>query len=464
MGTERMAKSLVVILVLVSAGTTATAAETYRLDANGDQLEFTEAPESGYVVKLAEQIAGIHALVGISILDAEDAKPIGGPDRQRVWIVEKEASPDQSRDRIQALGADRQVAYAAPLFSSYGETVTVLPEIVVRVKPGVEMEDVQRLCEVAGCIVRKPMEFTTQEYLVDVLGSDAEDVFAAVETLSRNPGVEWACPNIATYIRPCGEVIPNDEYFPIQWSLCNTGQTDGTAGADIAAPEAWGITTGDPNVVIAVVDSGVDVNHPDLIDNLVSGYDFWEGDDLPMSTLDSVNRHGTACAGLISARGDNIIGIAGVTWNCKIMPIRIATWPDLTASSEIASAFRWAAANGADVLSNSWTEDVVSPIIYSAIVDVTALGGIGRDGKGCVLLAAAGNDGGPVGHCGAYAEVISIGATDHDDQRRDYSNFGPKLDIVAPGGRGSAEDPSPSPSLWTADTSGEVGRSTISNK
>ena len=127
-------------------------------------------------------------------------------------------------------------------------------------------------------------------------------------------------------------MFPNDEYFPEQWYLHNTGQTcmygsGGTPNADINAPEAWETTTGDPNVVIAVVDSGVDSNHPDLVDNLVPGYDFWEYDNLPNPSpevsLDNANYgHGTGCAGLIAATGNNNIGVTGVTWNCSIMPIR----------------------------------------------------------------------------------------------------------------------------------------------
>jgi len=257
----------------------------------------------------------------------------------------------------------------------------------------------------------------------------------------------------------------HDEYFPLQWHLHNAGQSGGTPGVDINATEAWELTTGDPNIVVAVLDSGVEMNHRDLISNLVQGYDFVNGDSIPEPVgAKAIDAHGTVCAGLIAAQGNNGVVVIGVSWKCKIMPIAIATWPDpgLIASSEIATAFRWAAANGADVLSNSWAEDVVSPIVYSAIVDVTAPGGRGRGGKGCVLIAAAGNDGGPVLHPAAYAEVIAIGATNHNDLRWYYSNRGPNLDLMAPSGGISDADwllTDGKDWMWTTDITGVSGYS-----
>lgn len=117
----------VMVVLLAWIGTGVALGKIYRLEANGDQFEFTEAPERGYVVKLAEQAGGITALSGIAALAGQDATPVRGLGRRGVWIVEKEASLDRGRERVQALGTDRQVAYAAPLFSSYGETVAVLP-------------------------------------------------------------------------------------------------------------------------------------------------------------------------------------------------------------------------------------------------------------------------------------------------------------------------------------------------
>jgi subtilisin family serine protease len=315
----------------------------------------------------------------------------------------------------------------------------------------------------------KPMEFTTQEYLLQVLGPDAEAVFTALENLNKVEWIEWAAPNTASQPKLCGQVIPDDEYFTLQWHWQNTGQSGGVPGADVRAPEAWEITTGDPNIVVAVLDTGVDSNHPDLVNNLVPGYDFIDNDAKPDPSLDhKQNAHGTACAGLVGAQGNNGIGVSGVTWNSKIMPIRLlcmlsnGTWKFAT-QADIATAFRWAANSGADVLSNSWVWSTSeTPIIYSGIIDVTKSGGMGRGGKGCIVLFGAGNDFGPItGYPQKYPEVIAVGGTDHNDIKCDYSNYGPELDIVAPTAwQWTDEDWISSMgkgALWTTDISGLAG-------
>lgn len=449
----------------------------YGITVSGERLEFVPQPQRGYAVKLAERTGDITAVSGIAILDDEDARPVRGLDRRGVWTVENEGPAGHNEDRIRSLRAGGQVAYAAPLFSSNGETIAIIPEIVVRVKPGTEMEELQRLCETAGCTIRKRMEFTEWEYLLEVLGSDAEAVFVAVEWLNRCPEVEWAAPNTVfkpeyggqidlSYRALSGQmhaqdsndipdvsgVIPDDEYFPSQWHLHNTGQSGGTPGADIRAPEAWEITTGDPNIVISVVDHGVDLSHTDLVGNLVAGYDFWDDDDLPEpghGTLWGEDPHGTACAGLFAATGNNGIGVTGVTWGCKIMPGRVDISGDMpTNEADIATTLRWAASNGADILSNSWGFYGPLPIIHAAIVDITKPGGIGRDGVGCTVVFCAGNNTSFIWWPAVYPEVIAVGATTHNDLRAGFSCRGPALDIAAPG-----DD------VWTTDITGPLGYS-----
>jgi subtilisin family serine protease len=472
-------------------------AGAYTINAGGERLEFVPQPQKGYVIKLAEKAGGIHALAGIAALDTEDAREVRGLDRRGVWTVENEGPASRNEDMIRSLRVGGQVAYAAPLFSSNGETVAIIPEIVVRVKRGTEIEQLKALCEKAGCTIKKRMEFTQQEYLLEVVGPDAEDVFAAVGQLGQAACVEWACPNTAfqpklgDQVAPDGAVadqrlrvasagqdantpgvFPNDEYFPKQWHLHNTGQSGGTPGADIRAPEAWEITTGDPNIVVAVLDNGVDSNHPDLMDNLVPGYDFYDDDNTPdpANAGDLNDFHGTACAGLIAAEGNNTIGVTGITWNCKIMPIRIFTHDgskqgELATDADLATAIRWAAAHGADILSNSWYLDRAAPVIHSAIVDVTTHNGMGGNGKGCIVLFCAGNGSGPVAYPAKYPEVIAVGATNHNDHYTWYSNYGPELDIAAPSGGGvvvrNLEEYArlSTDLLWTTDILGDEGYS-----
>ena len=457
---------LLVVLVLWPAQ---SPAKEYVLTVGNEQLRFIPQAEKGYVVKQPKRTAGISVLAGTLFLEEGQVQPIGGLDRHGIWIVENDG-PASRNDAVMAeLVRNGAAEYAAPLFSSNGEMVAVIPEIVLRVHPGVDASRVHFLCQSLALAIIKPMEFTTQEYLLQVLGQDAEAVFTALEKLNKVEWIEWACINTASQPKLCGQIIPNDKYFPKQFHLNNTGQTDGTPDADINGPEAWEITTGDPNIIVAVLDTGVDSNHPDLVNNLVPGYDFLDDDAQPDPSLDHPsNAHGTACAGLIAAQGNNSIGVTGVTWNCKIMPIRIFRYRvDGTESwitqSVIGTAFRWAATNGADIFSDSWVGySSDQPIVHSAIVDVTTSGGIGRGGKGCIVFFAAGNSSSPIAwYPPKYPEVIAVGATDHNDLRCWYSSFGPELDIVAPSGwQWTNEEWISSKgrgSLWTTDISGPAG-------
>ena len=470
--------------------------EEYVLTIAGEQLHFVAQPQAGYVLKTRDETWSTDALSRF-LKNAGDVKisPICGLGRKGVFVVSNKLSSSENVRTIKTLKIHNDFQYTAPLFSSNGETVAIIPEIVVRVKPNTPVDQLEMLCVKAGCTIKKRMEFTEQEYLIEVLGSDAEAVFVAVEKLGQAPEVEWACPNTASQPKLCSQsvsyngpsvrqletdgseqdantpgVFPNDEYFPLQWHLHNTGQSGGTPGADIRATEAWEITTGDPNIVVAIFDTGVDSNHPDLIGNLVLGYDFIQNDELadPAPNYDIYNAHGTGCAGIIGAQGNNGIGVTGVAWNCKLMPIRIIerrtedTWYTIT-SADIATAFRWAADHGADILSSSLiSHSSNQPVIYSAIADITKFGGLGRDGKGCVFLAFANNNSGPINqYPQKYSEVITVGAADHNDIRCSYSNYGPELDIVTPSAwQWKDEDWINSKgigSLWTTDLSGPTG-------
>jgi subtilisin family serine protease len=460
----------------------AAQASVHTITVGNEELRFVSQSERGYVVKLAKRTRGIVASGDVLPLDSGCTKVIRGADQQDLHMVENTGPATLNERAITTLSQQGRAAFAAPLFSSNGETVAIIPEIVVRMKLGTDMEQLQALCKKADCRISKRMEFTEQEYLLDVQGPDAEAVFAALEMFNHCAQVEWAAPNtvfqpkisgpavmgdfsstqplrIAATGQPADSpgVIPNDQYFPLQWHLYNTGQSGGTPGADIRAPEAWEITTGDPNIVVAVLDCGVDTRHPDLVNNLVAGYDFYEDDPFPDPIYTSpADAHGTMCAGLVAAQGNNSIGVTGVTWNCKVMPIRQAQGQARAASEAGgATALRWAAAHGADIMSQSGGTDYPTPIIHSAIVDITKPGGIGRKGKGCVLVYAVHNYNSFVRYPARYPEVIAVGATDNMDVRWGYSCYGPELDIMAPGG------PYPPGSggvgIWTTDIVGSSG-------
>ncbi len=239
----------------------------------------------------------------------------------------------------------------------------------------------------------------------------------------------------------------NDPLLDDQWSINNDGQnTDtwgGTSGADMNVLSAWNKTQGDPNIKIAIIDEGVDLNHPDLRDNLLPGYDA-TGQGSAGATNGS-DPHGTACAGIVAAVADNNIGVAGVAPKCKLIPIRIAyrqnggSW--ITSDTWISDAINWAWQVGnADILSNSWGGGSSSFTITQAIQGARNQG---RNGLGCPVFFSAGNNNSTADYFPAsLSETIAVVAMSMCYQRKSPnscdgeswgSNYGNRINLSAPG-------------------------------
>ncbi|RXT13608.1 S8 family peptidase [Ammoniphilus sp. CFH 90114] len=220
--------------------------------------------------------------------------------------------------------------------------------------------------------------------------------------------VEFAEPN---YLLLPNE-MPNDPlYTRYQWNL-----------PLIHADEAWRITPGKEDIVIAVIDTGVDLEHQDFQDKLVTGYNVISDNNY----ADDDNGHGTHVAGIISAKTNNTVGIAGVSWHNKIMPIKAMT-PEGTGSSfDIAKGIKWAADHGAHVINMSVGNYHPSAMLQEAVRYAY--------NKGVVLVAASGNDNtDQSSYPAAYPEVISVAAVDSRAQRANFSNYGSYVEVAAPG-------------------------------
>ncbi|MEO1007980.1 MAG: S8 family serine peptidase [Planctomycetota bacterium] len=220
--------------------------------------------------------------------------------------------------------------------------------------------------------------------------------------------------------------IPDDTDFGLQYGLLNTGQTvlgvPGTPGADVNATEAWVLTTGSSDTVIAIVDTGVSLSHPDLQANVLPGYSAVGGtwDD------DTFISHGTHCAGIASADTNNGVGIAGVGYNCSILPVKTLGFLGTGTEADIAAGVIWAADNGADVISMSLGSPDFGSVL-EATVDYAA-------SQGVVILAATGNTpGADIFAPARYDAVIAVGATNNQDVIADFTTTGPEMDVVAPG-------------------------------
>lgn len=236
----------------------------------------------------------------------------------------------------------------------------------------------------------------------------------------------------------------NDQFYPMQWALRNTGTNVPTnppnviPDADMDVDSAWNVTKGDSTVIIAILDTGVDTTHPDI--SRVFGYDFANNDGNPNDD----GNHGTACAGIAAAIGNNIIGVAGVAYKCKIMPIKIINAAGSIPGYHVAAfGTIWAYQNGAAVLSNSWGfVGGASSLMINAINDASRFG---RNGKGSVSCYASGNENTSPMRFPAIsplAEMVVVGGLTPCNKRKSPTDgcsgetwgacYGPTLDIVAP--------------------------------
>ncbi len=219
-----------------------------------------------------------------------------------------------------------------------------------------------------------------------------------------NPDVEYAEPNYIAYAAR----TPNDPLFDLQYALYNPGSgppgsPEGEERADIKATSAWEETIGDEDIVIAILDTGVDLDHPDIDEKIHSpGYDFINVD----ADARDDEGHGTHIAGIAAAETHNDEGIAGVAWNCKILPVKVLDNLGFGSYSEMIDGIIWAADNGADVINLSLGGDFPSTSLENALRYAHE--------KDIVIVAAAGNDGGAVLYPAAYDEYcLAVAATNN---------------------------------------------------
>jgi len=329
-------------------------------------------------------------------------------------------------------------------------------ELLIKFKPDFIKANADKIHKAVGATVIKSLKGMQGIELVKL--PDNVSVKEALSYYISLPQVEYAQPNFIK--KPLG--IPNDTYFGDQWALHNTGRyAGGTYDADIDAPEAWDITSGNYVVNIAVIDTGIYYTHPDLVGNIWQnpnencnngidddgngyvddcvGWNFFDDNPYPIDDMG----HGTHVAGIIGARGHNHMGTAGVIWYVKMIPLKFigyheneldcggdTHWCGDTAG-EI-EAIDYAIRKGAKIINASFGSYDFDPLEFNKIAEA--------DGAGILFVAAAGNDANNNDLLPLYPasynlpNIISVAATDQNDRRASFSNWGPgTVHVSAPG-------------------------------
>ena len=322
-------------------------------------------------------------------------------------------------------------------------------ELLVKFKLGATKVEKSALLKAIQGKLKKKMQLSGT-LLVEV---PVDTVKKAISTLKLNSLVEYVEPNYIRYLHQTG-TRPNDQFYRYLWGLDNVGQFRGTPGADINAQQAWSISTGSPDTVVAMIDSGVDLQHEDLAANIwvnpgeipdngidddgngyiddVNGWDFISNDNDPSDDDSICEGHGTHTSGIVGAVGNNGIGGAGVNWNVRIMPLKIFKKMYgifcTSSSAAIIEAVEYAATMGVKVSNNSYGGGQFSYSEYEAIQAANML-----------FVVAAGNEETNNDVVPSYPSsynldnIISVAATDNNDALAYFSNFGSTVDIAAPG-------------------------------
>ena len=339
---------------------------------------------------------------------------------------------------------------------SLGETRSFgAPEILVKFKSGVSQETIDRLTAERNDRVEDRIENADGWEAIDDF--DNADAATLVKEYQQLPEVEFAEPNYEINLDeaaagPLEPILPRDPQFNDQWALANSGQRGGKKGADISATLAWARTTGSEDVVVAVLDTGVDYNHEDLTENMwrrpekmapyhdnelgtiddEDGFNAIDGGD-PMDD----NGHGTHCAGIIGAEGENELGIAGVNWKVQIMPLKFMNASGSGTTKDAIEAINYVidrkkAGVNVRIISASWGSTQKS----------RALGDVIRKAyeNDILFVAAAGNSSVNNDRQPHYPSsydspnVVSVAALDRNDSLASFSNYGAKsVAVAAPG-------------------------------
>lgn len=340
-------------------------------------------------------------------------------------------APAAMQSALHSLNANDSVAQANPVFRVGSNRVVATDRIVIG------LDDPNASASIVEAHKLTILRMRDDKLICEI--PEGAEIFAIVAAVDRMPGVRYAEPDFVTIGRHLpkradadGATVLNVAAVHDQYALRLTGARD-----------AWKLQAGKPEISVAVLDEGVDSAHPDLSRAVVKKYDATDGDSY--QEPNPWDGHGTCCAGLAAADGTDGSGVRGIGAGCALHAVRIAfaRFPNgdwVTTNEVIADAIDWSWRNGADVLSNSWGGGPKSNSIAEAFEAARTRG---RNGRGCVVVVAAGNEFGPVSFPGSLPRVLTVSASNEFDQAKTPTssdgetwwgtNHGREIDVAAPG-------------------------------
>jgi thermitase len=392
---------------------------------------------------------------GIAVILITFAAVIGQFRHWDSMLRQAATTQDQTKQATKPIAVKRSSAESAP-------------EVLVKFRPNVSLADIKKIAAKNNDRVEDEIESVKGLTSIDDLdGLDKETVAKQYSAMTDlvvyaeanneikldDPIQDFSASELLARETEPSEIQPNDPMFAEQWALNNVGQNGGKAKADVAAIKAWLKTQGSTEVVVAVLDSGVDYTHPDLIENMwlrpdnvpaykdeelgalndLHGFNAADNQSDPMDD----NGHGTHCSGIIGAEGDNSEGIAGINWNVQIMPLKFMGRGGFGTTKDAIEAINYAIdrkRNGVNVkvINASWGSTLYS----KALEDTIRAAGE----EGILFVAASGNDGSSNDKRPHYPSnyklpnVISVAALDRNDNLASFSNFGiTTVHVAAPG-------------------------------
>jgi subtilisin family serine protease/subtilisin-like proprotein convertase family protein len=356
---------------------------------------------------------------------------------------------DEAMQQIRASGAVDYVTHVYRLQNVPDSFIYLTNEITIQFAVQVSSDQISQIAGEMGLRPVKPLEGVPNAFVFEVTLAATENPLKIANRLIQRSQVLTAEPNVAVQTQQLYR--PRDPIYPRQWHLNHNGGAELAPNSHIFAEKAWDITRGLRSVVVAIMDDSIDINHPDFQapGKIVAPRDFKENDFLPLPGEPEDN-HGTACAGVAVAE-ENGAGAVGVAPGCALMPIRTTGFLD---DQSIEELFDWAMQKGASVISCSWgPAGVRFPLPLRQRAALTSAATKGRNGKGCVIVFAAGNSNRPtngsvnekgwpnniiqgqtqwIGGFTSHPDVITVSASTSLNKKAVYSNWGAEVSVCAP--------------------------------